>query len=145
MVQVLAENGDEATVREAASGKVRLAALSSYWEASEAERRSVCNGAGPRWLDRFLPWWLRWLRVCADRLWALNCREAFDIHDWDYVYLPATLEGKDEADARLEWNLAGHIEAGGGPEWLRSLRRREAERYVRLVREYGFKAFLDRD
>ena len=124
---------------------VMLAALPSYWEASEERRREVCNGAGPRWLDRFLPWWLRWLRVFADRLWALDCREAFDIHDWDYVFLEPTLDGKEEADSRLDTNLEMLVCALTRPGWLRDLRLREARRYVWLVREYGYKAFFDRD
>ena len=122
-----------------------LRALRSYWEASREERARVCNGAGPRWLDRFLPWWLRWLRMFADRLWALNCRQAFDIHDWDYVKLPPTPEAKREADDRLRDNLDSIIRSAWGPRWLTQMRRREARRYVRLVREFGFKAFFDRD
>jgi len=134
-----------ATLGRADGGKVALAALPSYWAATREERARVCNGAGPRWLDRYLPWWLRWMRVCVDRLWALNCRQAFDIHDWDYAHLPATPAGKVEADDRLEVNLMAQIEGAGGPGWLRDLRVREARRYVALVRGYGFKAFFDRE
>ena len=126
-------------------GTQGLQALRSYWEASPLERARVCNGAGPRWLDRFLPWWLRWLRLLADRLWALNCRQAFDIHDWDYVRLPATPEAKAEADDRLRDNLDAIIRSGTAARWLTALRRREARRYVALVREFGYKAFFDRD
>jgi len=126
-------------------GTQGLRALRSYWEASPLERARVCNGAGPRWLDRFLPWWLRWLRLFVDRLWALNCRQAFDIHDWDYVRLPATPEAKTQADDRLHDNLDSIIRSGRGPRWLTALRRREARRYVALVRGFGYKAFFDRD
>jgi|GEM_PF-1830377 len=122
-----------------------LSALRSYWDASPRERARVCNGAGPRWLDRYLPWWLRWLRLFIDRLWALDCRQAFDIHDWDYANLPPTPEAKAEADGRLWENLDAMIGRARGPRWLAGLRRREARRYVGLVREFGFKAFFDRD
>jgi hypothetical protein len=105
----------------------------------------MCNGAGPRWLDRYLPWWLRWVRLFADRLWALDCRQAVDIHDWDYAHLPHIPAGKIEADDRLRDNLDAIIRSAPGPQWLTELRRREARRYVRLVREFGFKAFFDRD
>ena len=125
-------------------GGVLLEALESYWQASQAEREAVCNGAGPTWLQAWLPWWLRWLRLFADRLWALNCREAFDIHDWDYVMLPATVEGKVEADDRLESNLLGLILNSGDNQKLQELRLRQARRYVGLVRKYGFKAYFDR-
>lgn len=137
---------DEKAVEDWAEGKAaRLMALPSYWRAPEAERQRVCNGAGPRWLDRYLPWWLRWLRIFVDRLWALDCRQAFDIHDWDYVMLPMEVPAKIEADDRLEENLARLIEGETAPAWLRWLRQREARRYVALVRKFGFKAFFDRE
>jgi len=141
---LLEQRVDRAELRQV-PGTQGLRALRSYWEASPLERARVCNGAGPRWLDRFLPWWLRWLRLFADRLWALNCRQAFDIHDWDYVRLPATPEAKIEADDRLHDNLDSIIHSGRGPRWLTALRHREARRYVGLVREFGYKAFFDRD
>ena len=139
----LAADADRAERRDV-PGTEGLCALRSYWEASPLERARVCNGAGPRWLDRYLPWWLRWVRVFADRLWALECRQAFDIHDWDYAYLPHTPAGKIEADDRLHDNLDSIIRTARAPRWLTALRRREARRYVMLVREFGFKAFFDR-
>ena len=126
-------------------GTFGLTALASYWEATPEERARVCNGAGPRWLDAFLPWWLGWTRFFLDRLWALNCRTAFEIHDWDYVYLALTVEGKSEADARLRGNLSSMVWGGSGPIWLKKLRWREAKKYTWLVVEYGYKAFFDRE
>jgi len=140
----LAADADRAERRDV-PGTDGLWALRSYWDASPQERARVCNGAGPRWLDRYLPWWLRWVRLFADRLWALDCRQAFDIHDWDYVRLPHTPAGKIEADDRLRDNLDAIIRSARGPQWLTTLRRREARRYVRLVREFGYKAFFDRN
>jgi hypothetical protein len=141
----LIDRGADTRERRDVPGTDGLWALRSYWDASPQERARMCNGAGPRWLDRYLPWWLRWVRIFADRLWALDCRRAFDIHDWDYARLPHTPAGKIEADDRLRDNLDSIIRSARGPQWLTELRRREARRYVRLVREFGYKAFFDRD
>jgi hypothetical protein len=141
----LIDRGPDIAERRDVPGTDGLWALRSYWDASPQERARMCNGAGPRWLDRYLPWWLRWVRMFADRLWALDCRQAFDIHDWDYARLPHTPAGKIEADDRLRDNLDSIIRSARGPYWLTELRRREARRYVRLVREFGYKAFFDRD
>ena len=32
-----------------------LCALVSYWRATPDERKAVCNGAGPAWLQAWLP------------------------------------------------------------------------------------------
>lgn len=138
-------NTEVPMAKRADGSRTELLALHSYWDASPLERARVCNGAGPRWIDAYLPWWMRLLRIFVNRLWGLNCRQAFDIHDWDYAKLPQTPEAKVEADDRLEFNLRALINAAGGPTWLKNLRRQEAARYVFMVRFLGFKAFFDRD
>jgi hypothetical protein len=126
-----------------ASG-VTLCALPSYWRATPEERHSVCNGAGPGWLIEHLPWYLRWTRRLADGLWGLDCNEVFDIHDWDFLFMPPTMEGFVESNNRLSDNLGRYVCAMTSNSLLRWARMRNGRRYMVLVREFGHRAYFDR-
>lgn len=128
---------------QSASG-ITLCALPSYWRATPAERHAICNGAGPAWLLEHLPWYLRWTRRLADGLWGLDCHDAFDIHDWDYMFMPATMTGFVASNNRLSDNLMRLIWSQGSPHLLTWARVRNARRYLVLVREFGHRAFFDR-
>jgi len=130
-------------------GKVTLAALPSYWRATPEQKAQYCNGAGPAWLQELLPWWLRWLQWLANSLWGLDCTEPFEIHDWDYAFLPPKAHWKVAADERLRANLMRTIHSRPTPttrrgRLLRWARIHNAGRYLNLVRKYGFKAYFDR-
>ena len=123
---------------------VTLCALQSYWDAPPDERARVCNGAGTAWVQAWLPKPLRCLQWFANRLWGLDCREAFDIHDWDFLRMPATADGFRESNQRLADNLRRIIESKTKCPPLLWARRRNARRYVYLVSEWGYKAYYDR-
>lgn len=71
-----------------------------------------------------------------------------DIHDYDYTYphrfkskLEATA-AKLQADNRFLSNGDKLVEAHGGPDWLKTMRRIRLEKYHLVLRRCGEDSFL---
>lgn len=107
---------------------MKLYAPKTYWEASEEERKAVCNGCGAK----------DGVKV-PDTMWGLCIVMACHIHDWMFN------EGKTLADfyfanAVFIMNLAIIIVCGGS-KWFAPLRLARATKYFIAVQEMGEDAF----
>lgn len=103
---------------------MRLYAPLSYWEATEEERKAVCNGCGAK----------NGINV-PDTMYALCIIIACNIHDWMWK------EGKTLGDfffsnAVFIMNLALLI-VGYGSKWLAPLRLARATTYFLTVQTIG--------
>lgn len=113
-----------------------IVASDAFWSSTPEERSLICNGCGAA--DGF---------VIPSTIYGLNCRIAFDVHDWDYEFGKTAMD-KSRADIRMLCNLARLVTDGTTTfpfigNILRSLRRRRAGTYYALVCEFGNKAFYN--
>ena len=103
----------------------------SYKEATQDERDSVCNGCGLEgWKGNLVP----------DSILGVDITEACYIHDWDYRH-GTTLFGKHKADLRFLNNMIILINRRGG--CLTWLRRWQAMGYYNAVRDFGTEAYWE--
>lgn len=103
----------------------------SYLTAPKQAREDICNGCGPTgWLAKFVP----------NTIYLLDISKACDIHDWMY-WEGKTAQDKERADRVLLNNILRLIEAHGGWGWLQTLRRKKAQFYYEVVRNYGGPAY----
>lgn len=115
---------DPATLRK------RLQADPGYYTLSAYEKQRICNGAGAAgdWRSKWIP----------NTMWGLDCRPAFDIHDYGY-YIGVTQQDKERNDTLMLINLLKLIDQHGGVfSWVRRYR---AITYYSAVREHGDEAF----
>lgn len=117
-------------------------ATPNYYAATDAQRAKICNGAGAAWMYSLLPAFVRWfLTFAGNRLFGLDCKEAFDLHDWGYHYREKTKAAKQEEDINMLTNLFTLINEAGG--CLQKPRIWLAKLYYKAVAELGYKAFFD--
>lgn len=107
---------------------MNIYAPNTYWEASDEERKAVCNGCGAK----------GGVKV-PDTMWGLCIVIACHIHDWMFK------EGKSLSDfyfanAVFIMNLAIIITSIGS-KWLAPLRLARATKYFIAVQELGQDAF----
>lgn len=105
----------------------------SYVDASDREKRFICNGCGSAQAKfDFIP----------DSIYGLKIKDACNIHDWMY-YKGMTIQDKEEADRVFLNNLLRLIEARRGAfnSILKPLRRRRALKYFEAVNAFGGPAF----
>lgn len=91
------------------------------------DKAIICNGAGAK----------GGIKV-PNTMWGLDCREAFDIHDYDY-WRGENERHKRSADKRMQFNMTTIIvNKGGLLMWPRMIR---ATTYFMAVVWRGKKAF----
>lgn len=119
--------------------RFRLAGINAsdtFWSSTPEERLPICNGCGAA----------EGIKI-PSTLYGLDCRIAFDVHDWDYEFGKTAME-KTQADIRMLSNLV-RIIADNTTTFpvigyiLRSLRRRRAGTLYTLVCEFGNSAFYN--
>ena len=113
-----------------------LRAKDGFYELTRRQRKDICNGAGAKgaWYTRFIP----------NTLYGLDCKEAFDIHDYGY-WAGTTEEERAEIDLDLLINLIALINAEDGllSRIISPLRRRRALKYYEAVYHHGTSAFME--
>jgi len=111
---------------------VSLRYCEGYDLLTEADKAKICNGAGAAgdWKSKLIP----------NKLWGLDCLEAFNIHDYAY-FVGVDMEDKQMADIQMLVNLMILIDTTSF-FLLRHARRRIAMNYYVAVDEFGDKAFF---
>ena len=110
-----------------------LYAPESYWNASQEDRDSICNGCGVNgWKGKLVP----------DRIYFLNITEACNIHDWMY-YEGETIKDKEEADRTFLNNMCRIIDDKTYFSFMTTLRKDRAWIYYLAVHKFGGPAFWD--
>lgn len=107
---------------------MKLYAPKTYWNATEEELRSICNGCGAE----------GGIKV-PETMWGLNIKPCCQIHDWMFK------EGKTYADflfanAVFIMNLTITI-VSFGSRWLAPFRLARATKYFLAVQVLGQDAF----
>ena len=100
----------------------------TYWEATEEQRKAVCNGCGAK----------GGINV-PDTMYGLCVTLACNIHDWMFNE-GKTLSDFYFANAVFIMNLAIIITSNGS-KWLAPLRLARASKYFMAVQELGQDAF----
>jgi len=111
--------------------KIELYSEYRYNQASELDKRLICNGCGT-------DTWYGWL--VPDTIYFLKITEACNIHDWEYEF-GETLEDKKRADRTFLNNMIRIIDAKTKWEWLKKLRYKRAYKYYLAVKHFGAPAF----
>ena len=111
---------------------MKLIAPSEYWELTPEQRKTLCNGCGPK-----LPI-ISWL--IPETCWFCNITEACNIHDFMY-HIGETKQDKEDADKTFLINMYRVIDSSTSNKWLKKLRKVRARTYYRAVRDFGGKAF----
>ena len=107
---------------------VTLYAPSDYWRLTQEQKRTMCNGCGPKGFGLVVP----------DTVYGLRITEACNIHDWMYGYYePFSDENKKLADRVLYNNIIRIVEAKTKWSWLKWLRRKRAYTYYLSVDKFG--------
>ncbi len=107
----------------------------SYAKATPKQRKAVCNGIGPGWMN-----WILWLFPFRNYIFLIKIKECGDIHDWDYT------TGGDEQDRllydeRLEVNMTQRIDSRARWPWQRNVALKVAAIYKWVVNYKGSKSF----
>ena len=110
--------------------RIELDADPEYWKLSKAEKKAICNGAGPRRFGWLVPDWI--LLVCIT--------EAANIHDYDYSKGGNGCD-KQDADLRFLVNMTRIILGKNKWEWLTKKRIEIAVGYYEAVRACGGRWF----
>ena len=105
-----------------------LYAPEEYIRATSEQRAAICNGCGPASLWKF--------SLISDMLFGLCIKEACDIHDWMYAF-GRTEKDREEADRVFRNNMLRIVDWSGGWGPIIFLRRRKAQHYYALVRNFG--------
>lgn len=110
---------------------MKLKTLYGYDNASDTEKKKICNGCGPSggWKEKIIP----------DTIWGLNINPACAIHDWGYHFGTSDWD-KERVDLMFLENM--NIMISNASWWFRWLRRRRALKYYWAVKYFGKKAFM---
>ena len=112
----------------------RLQAFDGFDDLTPEQRAKICNGAGAAgaWYNFLIP----------NTFYGLDCREAFDRHDYAY-HVGKTPQQRTLADLQMLNNLLRLVDTAEGwhNRMLAPLRRRRALKYYEAVHYRGESAF----
>ena len=99
----------------------------TYWKASKAEKKRVCNGCGAKgWKGKLVP----------ETIWGCCVTPACNVHDW--MYEEGGLEShKETADEMFLANMLALIDEYTDWKFIKWLRGQRARTYYKAVKKMG--------